>query len=1694
LSGDASFIANMLPNGALIGGEVEDYLVRVMGFDYGDLNDNGAGTATAATGSPANHNTLSADSGPSHKIITDATGNVLLKIGATVDDETNGQPSATAGRLGGGDDASGAPDDEDGLDYAAMPNFIVTQTTTLNVPVMNMSGQPAKLVGWIDFNKDGDFLDAGEMVSVNVPDNTNGNVTLSIPVPAPPTAAVGEYVGLRLRLAYSSEAMTSTGQLNSGEVEDYEVQIIGFDFGDLPDTYNTNGNDNPPKHIVSANLKLGASVDSEMDGIPDAMAGLMGGGDDGDAGLVTFGTSTPAGDDENGVMLTTPMIPGSTATIMVDAMNMTGSAAVLQAWVDFNGSGTFEAGEQLTFTNVNGGAVPSPAGLSGAKLTFAVPANAMFTDGNAHVRFRLSPAGGLAPDSQTDPVPFGEIEDYKFPLGKVGNLVWEDRNFDGLQQAGEPGINGATVTLTWLGLDGAVGGGDDVTYPVATTDANGKYYFCGLADGPGASDNQFKLAFTSPTNMTPTRPNQGSQVNGGTLDADGTITGMDLSMAMETFVFTLPTPTAENGTGDNGTNPSGTFPDAQTDETHDQGFAFLDYGDLPETGNGDNFNSTMAEGGAVHVIIPGFKLGASVDGERDATPNATASGDDVTNTGAADDEDGIVFATPLIPNNNATVTVTAMNMTGAPAVLQAWIDWDNSGTLSAGEALTFTNGGIVPAGGVTNAPFTFPVPAGAIFNDGMVFARFRLSPTGGLTADGPDKYGVLAVPQGEVEDYKLNVGKIGNFVWEDYNFDGIQDVGEPKIDGAVVTLVWAGPNNVIGGGDDVNYLPLTTGSGTFDDGEYYYCGLIPGTYKLIYASPTDMTPTKPDQGSQVNGGTLDSDGSVTGMDVTMAMETFTIANVTTLPTAENGIGDNGVAPTGTFPDNQTDETHDQGFAFLDYGDLPNSGYPGINYHTTMAEGGPIHVIRPGLKLGNSVDGEQDASIPDAFAVGDDLDGGDDEDGIVFPVNLVLAPGGNFTINVTAMNMTGAPAVLQGWIDWDSDGILEASEALVLPVVPNGVGLTYAPVNIPIPANANFNMCMMYARFRLSPTGGLGPDGPSKYGPAPVPQGEVEDHKRAIDIKAPTIICPANIVRNTDPNFCSAVVTYPAPFASDDCGPWSLVRTSGLPSGSAFPKGVTMVNWKVTDAVGYMAICGFTVTVNDNQAPSITCPVNVNKWTSTGQCTAPVFYAVKGLSDNCPGVTSMVQSGLPSGSNFPKGTTTIELKATDASGLMKTCSFTVKVSDGQVPSITCPANLAKNTDAIACTAVTTYPQSAALDNCGNPSVSIVSGLPSGGTFPKGVTTVVWKATDGAGLTKTCSFRVTVNDAQAPVIVCTANIAVNSPANQCGAPIAYANATFTDNCAGGTVTRISGLASGATFPVGVTNVVFRATDASGNIATCLTRVTVTDAQAPGITCPANIVRNNDLNLCCATIAYATPAATDNCPGVNVSLLSGFASHSVFELGTSNVVWKATDGAGNSTTCSFSVTINDTQPPMVMCPGNTTVNGSGTPCGFASANLLSANVMMENCPGFTLTSNAPVILAGGVTQITWTAKDAANNVSICSYSVTVSCTTTPWGGGGNGQSRAISVSDNTLDLLIAPNPVTSEVTFRFEGVGEKGGDLTLFDQLGRMVWQQSVTAEQTQVALDVNRSNFASGVYQVRLRTEYGMVTKGLVVNKL
>ncbi|MEM7104613.1 MAG: HYR domain-containing protein, partial [Bacteroidota bacterium] len=130
------------------------------------------------------------------------------------------------------------------------------------------------------------------------------------------------------------------------------------------------------------------------------------------------------------------------------------------------------------------------------------------------------------------------------------------------------------------------------------------------------------------------------------------------------------------------------------------------------------------------------------------------------------------------------------------------------------------------------------------------------------------------------------------------------------------------------------------------------------------------------------------------------------------------------------------------------------------------------------------------------------------------------------------------------------------------------------------------------------------------------------------------------------------------------------------------------------------------------------------------------------------------------------------------------------------------------------------------------------------------------------------------------------------------------------------QTAGLGSGATFPVGTTTETYTVTDAAGNTAVCSFTVTVLDAEDPTIVCPANITVNNDPGICGAIVTYSPPVGVDNCPGSITVQTAGLGSGATFPVGTTTETYTVTDAAGNTAVCSFTVTVLDSEPPMIVC----------------------------------------------------------------------------------------------------------------------------------------------------------------------------------
>ena len=186
----------------------------------------------------------------------------------------------------------------------------------------------------------------------------------------------------------------------------------------------------------------------------------------------------------------------------------------------------------------------------------------------------------------------------------------------------------------------------------------------------------------------------------------------------------------------------------------------FDWGDAPAP-----YPTLRQDNGPRHVILPGFGLGLDdgvsvlVDGEPDGIPHPEALGDDLNNF---DDENGVVFTTPLIPGRTATITVTVSTGSHPPGMLQGWIDFAGNGNWTDPGDQVFRN--LVLGQGVH--ALQVQVPSTAV--PGKTFARFRYGYEMDLSFVGPAYLG------GEVEDYVVHV-VADNPVARDDNFNVEQD-------------------------------------------------------------------------------------------------------------------------------------------------------------------------------------------------------------------------------------------------------------------------------------------------------------------------------------------------------------------------------------------------------------------------------------------------------------------------------------------------------------------------------------------------------------------------------------------------------------------------------------------------------------------------------------------------------------------------------------------------------------------------------------------------------------------------------------------------------------------------------------------------------------------------------------------------------
>src|SRR6185503_3884803 len=261
--------------------------------------------------------------------------------------------------------------------------------------------------------------------------------------------------------------------------------------------------------------------------------------------------------------------------------------------------------------------------------------------------------------------------------------------------------------------------------------------------------------------------------------------------------------------------------------------------------------------------------------------------------------------------------------------------------------------------------------------------------------------------------------------------------------------------------------------------------------------------------------------------------------------------------------------------------------------------------------------------------------------------------------------------------------------------------------------------------------------------------------------------------------------------ADNCAVDTIVYKEGaavITSPHVFAVGPHTVDVTITDIHGNTASSSFSVTVTDNEMPTVNVPANIAVNNDSGLCSASVTFAAT-PADNCAVDTIIYKEGttvITSPHVFAVGPHTVDVTVTDIHGNTASGSFSVTVTDNELPVVNVPANIAVNNDAGACSASVNFAATPA-DNCAVDTIVYKEGatvITSPHVFAVGSHTVKVTVTDINGNTTSQDFTVTVSDNTPPVVNAPANIAVNNDAGVCSASVSFA-ASPTDNCGVGTI---------------------------------------------------------------------------------------------------------------------------------------------------------------------------------------------------------------------------------------------------------------------------------------------------------------------
>ncbi|MDX1651071.1 MAG: HYR domain-containing protein [Brumimicrobium sp.] len=533
----------------------------------------------------------------------------------------------------------------------------------------------------------------------------------------------------------------------------------------------------------------------------------------------------------------------------------------------------------------------------------------------------------------------------------------------------------------------------------------------------------------------------------------------------------------------------------------------------------------------------------------------------------------------------------------------------------------------------------------------------------------------------------------------------------------------------------------------------------------------------------------------------------------------------------------------------------------------------------------------------------------------------------------------------------------------------------------------------------------------------------------IDTEDPSIACPAdqNLPTNsacnaTLPDFTSAATS------SDNCSSNANITVTQSPAPGTLLSGVgtiQTVTLTAEDEAGNTSNCTFDVTLTDTTSPQAFCPSNMTEYVNSScEFVVPDYTGMTAGTDNCYSMGDFtITQDVAVGTTLSYGVQNIQMTVQDPSGNAGTCLFQLTVLDTISPVISaCVPDQVETADASCNAQLSDYSSLlSSSDNCDAPGDLVITQSPATGSFISGPTTVTITVSDLSGNSRSCDFQVIIDDQLAPSILCPSDTIVNVNANcEYPAPDLTGVVNGTDNCSSfADMTVSQSPAAGVTLS-GSDVIQVTLTDENGNSTSCNVNVIPNDLTPPQITCPTDQFLNNGTNCDYQITDFtALVSASDNCSAV--TLTQNPAIGTALGTGVHLVEITATDAFGNSSSCTFNLSVAETVDPTISCPSNITqcdpVVNYAVPSG--ADNCVGFSVSQTDGSGLTSGDQFPV----GTTLQTFEVTDLSGNTASCSFTIEILESPDP----ANIITTTTSLCDTTSMVLEADpvSPGTGEWT---------------------------------------------------------------------